>query len=89
MHGIQNYLERLTKIRKVDLRGKKAMMKSQHLIVWYKSYMSSPVQYIVGQLKFLKGDDLFLKLCSREDGVWVDVDVGGERRVGFSRHQPR
>lgn len=51
--------------------------------------MSSPVQYIVGQLKFLKGDDLFLKLCSREDGVWVDVDVGGERRVGFSRHQPR
>lgn len=51
--------------------------------------MSDFVYSVIGQFQFLKRYRLLLELWPSENGVWVDVDMGGEGRISFSRHEPR
>lgn len=52
------------------------------------THMPVPVHIVVGELDFLKGDDLLSELFARERRIRVDVEPRWCRRIGLTGHQP-
>ena len=62
--------------------------KRLRIILIVSSVLSIFVHFIVGQLDFFEGDDLFSQLVASKGRVWMGVKSVGRWWIGLAGYQP-
>lgn len=71
-----------------EKKGNKTENEATRAVLQYATYLSIFIHFIVGQLDFFEGDNLFSQLVASEGRIWMGVKSVGRWWVGLSGHQP-